>query len=180
MPEGWALDENGQPCSDAPRVLTNIVNKQGGGIVPLGGSEERTGSHKGYGYGMLCEIMSSIFSLGITSERCCTFKDKTGICHGFVALDPAIFGNAQAIRDHLSEYLQVLRDSPKADGAQRIYTHGEIEILAEKHLRENGIPVNDNTMVELYELCEYLEIDFYSYFEGYQLKRQNAFFAENY
>ena len=59
-----------------------------------------------------------------------------------------------------------MRESPKADGKDRIYTHGEKEILAEKDRRENGIPVNDNTMVELANLCEYLKLDFASYFKG--------------
>ena len=29
------------------------------------------------------------------------------------------------------------------------------------------IPVNDNTMVEVYEMCEYLNIDFSKYFGDY-------------
>ena len=49
----------------------------------------------------------------------------------------------------------------------RIYTHGEKEIEAEKKLLENGIPVNDNTMVEVYEMCQYLDMDFSKYFGDY-------------
>lgn len=180
LPAGWALDENGHESTEAPRVLANIVGKKGGGIMPLGGAGEVSGSHKGYGYGMLCEIMSSIFSQGVTSDECCTFSDKTGICHGFVAMDPAIFGDADKIREHFSGYLQALRESPKAEGADRIYTHGEKEVLAEKERRENGIPVNDNTMIELAELCDYLKLDFNAYFEGYQLPENNKFFTGNY
>ena len=43
----------------APDVLANIVAKKGGGIMPLGGNKEVNGSHKGYGYGMLCEIFTA-------------------------------------------------------------------------------------------------------------------------
>jgi len=32
---------------------------------------------------------------------------------------------------------------------------------------ENGIPVNDNTMVEVYEMCQYLDMDFGKYFGDY-------------
>lgn len=180
LPAGWALDEKGHETTEAARVLSNIVGKNGGGIMPLGGASEVSGSHKGYGYGMICELFSSILSMGVTSDKCCTFKDRTGICHGFIAMDPAIFGNADRIREHLSEYLQALRESPKADGADRIYTHGEKEILAEKDRRENGIPVNDNTMVELAELCNYLKLDFHSYFAGYELPEDSRFFTGNY
>jgi len=68
LPDGWALDENGTPCNEAPRVLANIVGKNGGGIMPLGGSSETSGSHKGYGYGMIAELFSSILSMGVTSN----------------------------------------------------------------------------------------------------------------
>ena len=57
--DGWALDENGKACNDAGRVLKNISGKKGGGIMPLGRNEEYSGSHKGYGYGMICEIFTS-------------------------------------------------------------------------------------------------------------------------
>lgn len=180
LPQGWALDENGRECTDAPRVLSNIVAKNGGGIMPLGGNKEKTGSHKGYGYGMVCELFSSILSLGVTSDKCCTFKDKTGICHGFLAMDPRIFGDKEEIKKHLSEYLETLRESPKADGADKIYTHGEKEILAEKDRRENGIPVNGNTMIELADLCSYLSLDFDSYFKDYKLPTKSDCFTGNY
>lgn len=180
LPAGWALDKNGQGCTNAPEVLNSIVSKSGGGIMPLGGNEEVSGSHKGYGYGMLCELFSSIFSQGVTSDKCCTFSDKTGICHGFLAINPEIFGDADKIKEHFSEYLESLRQSPKADGQERIYTHGEKEIAAMKERMENGIPVNDNTMIELADLCRYLNLDFHAYFENYELPTDSSFFTGNY
>ena len=180
LPEGWALDETGAPSQDAPRVLSNIVGKTGGGIMPLGGATETLGSHKGYGYGMIAEIFTSILSQGVTSSECCTFPDKTGICHGFAAIDPAIFGNPDDIRARFDAFLQELRDSPKAAGAERIYTHGEKEVEAAEEHRKNGIPVNDGTMVELADLCNYLGLDFASYFPGYELPAEFAGFAGNY
>lgn len=180
LPEGWALDKDGHASTDASDVLANIVSKKGGGIMPLGGSEEVSGSHKGYGYGMICEIFSSILSLGVTSAHCCTFPDKTGICHGFVAINPAIFGDTEAIKMHFSEYMEELRQSPKAEGQERIYTHGEKEVAATKKALEEGIPVNDNTMLELAELCAYLKIDFRSYFGDYSVKDNGKMFRGNY
>ena len=164
--DGWALDKNGHPSNDAADVLDNIAAKNGGGIMPLGGSTEDTGSHKGYGYAMMCEIFSSIISLGTTSDKT-GVGGKGGICHGFLVIDPKVFGDAEAIKAHLSAYLEELRNSPKADGQPRIYTHGEKEVEAEKKLMENGIPVNDNTMVEVYEMCQYLNMDFSKYFGSY-------------
>ena len=164
--DGWALDKDGKPSNDAADVLDNIAAKQGGGIMPLGGSTEDTGSHKGYGWAMVCELFSSILAMGTTSDKTGT-GGKGGICHGFMVIDPAIFGDAEGIKAHLSAYLQALRESPKAEGQPRIYTHGEKEVEAERRLMENGIPVNDNTMVEVYEMCQYLGMDFSKYFGSY-------------
>ena len=180
LPHGWALGSDGQESTSAPDVLANIVGKKGGGIMPLGGNKEVSGGHKGYGYGMLCELFSSILSMGVTSDKCCTFPDKTGICHGFIAVNPAVFGDPEAIKKHFSDYLEALRESPKADGAERIYTHGEKEVLAQKDRMEHGIQVNDNTMAELANLCNYLKLDFSSYFKDYQLQRDSKFFTGNY
>ena len=179
LPEGWALDKDGYPSTNAPDVLANIVAKKGGGIMPLGGSTERLGSHKGYGYGMLCEIFSSILSMGATSNYCMT-DGKGKICHGFAAINPAFFGNPAAIEAHFSAFLQELRDAPKADGQTRIYTHGEKEVAAVQQILENGVPVNDNTMVEVLDLCNYLNLDFGSYFGAYRPPVKEDVFKGNY
>lgn len=63
----------------------------------------------------------------------------------------------------MSKYLQEIRDSNKALGASRIYTHGEKEIEAYKERLENGIPVNENTVIEIENLCKYLNITIHEY-----------------
>jgi len=158
LPEGWALNSAGKGSSDASDVLKNIVAKAGGGIMPLGGEYEQTGSHKGYGYGMFCEIFTSILSMGLTSNHT-HIGGKGGTCHGFIAIDPAVFGDAGAIKEHLSTLLKELRESPKAEGAERIYTHGEKEVFALRDRLENGIDVNINTVAEMVDLCNYLDMD---------------------
>ena len=162
MPEGWAVDKDGKPSSDADDVLKNITAKNGGGIMPLGGDTEQFGGHKGYGYGMLCELFSSIISLGAPSHLT-TVNNRGLICHGFMAIDPKIFGDTQAIKEHLSGYLQELRNSPKAEGAQRIYTHGEKEIFAIAERMEKGLSVNEKTVAEMRDLAQHLGMDVVSY-----------------
>ena len=177
LPEGWALDSTGKGSSDAADVLKNIVAKAGGGIMPLGGEFEQSGSHKGYGYGMLCEIFTSILSMGLTSNHT-HIGGKGGTCHGFIAINPAVFGDPDAIREHLSTLLKELRESPKAEGAQRIYTHGEKEVYAYKDRLENGINVNINTVAEMVDLCNYLGMDVKQYLgeEALQLTlRQSSY-----
>ena len=173
LPEGWALDKDGKGSSDAKDVLANIVAKKGGGIMPLGGETEQLGGHKGYGYGMLCEIFSSIFSMGITSNHTHT-NGKGGTCHGFMAVDPKIFGDADSIKEHLSTFLRELRESPKAEGATRIYTHGEKEIIAKADRMANGIDVNINTVAEMFEMCKYVGLNPVDYLGDVKLEDAKA------
>ena len=160
--DGWAIDSNGAPCDDAAEVFSCIVNHKGGGILPLGGYEEDSGSHKGYGYGMVVELLSSIVSLGTTSDKT-NMNGHSGICHGFIVIDPKIFGDAQAIKDHLSAYMDAIRNSPKAEGRDRIYTHGEKEIFAIAQRMEHGLEVNEKTVAEMRDLAQHLGMDVVAY-----------------
>lgn len=165
LPEGWALDSSGAPSAHAGEVLDNITHKNGGGIVPLGSSTELLGGHKGYGYAMVSEIFSSILSQGTTSEAYLT-GGRGGTCHGFAAIDPALFGDPTAIRHHFEEFLDKLRQSEKADGQDRIYIHGEKEAESVQKRLAEGVPVNENTLLELENICRDLSLSFTDYFSS--------------
>lgn len=167
LPNGWALNKDGKASQDAGEVLGNISDHVGGGIMPLGGNTEQLGSHKGYGYGMLCEIFASIFSQGGTSNKC-MIGGRSNICHGFMAINPAIFGNPEDVKKHFSTFLQELREAPKAEGAERIYTHGEKEAEAIEVCRKEGVPVIDKTVAELFDVCNLLKLDPKKYFGDYE------------
>ena len=158
LPLGWAADEKGQPCSQADRVLANIIGKKGGGIFPLGGSEELTGSHKGYGLGIIVELFTSIFAGGTTSPHVRNSGNAdTSFC--FWAVDYGIFGDKKEIRARMSTLLQELRDSPKAEGCDRIYTHGEKEAENEARIKAEGVPVNPKTLNEMRMIASKLGVD---------------------
>lgn len=163
LPEGWAADETGAACDDAPRVLKNIIGKLGGGIFPLGGSDEISGSHKGYGLGIIVELFTAILAGGTTSPHVknggnadCSF------C--FMAIDYGMFGDKKEIKDNMSTLLRELRESPKADGHDRIYTHGEKEMESMQDKLANGIPLNDKTLEELRFIGKTVGLDYDNYF----------------
>lgn len=160
---GWAADENGQGSTDADRVLSNIIGKLGGGIFPLGGETELLGSHKGYGFGMIVEIFTSIFSGGTTSPHVVN-SGNGDTSFSFWAVDYGIFGDKAEIKNRLSTLLQEMRDSPKALGKDRIYTHGEKEFEMEAKLLTSGIPVNEKTLAELKQIGAHFGLSFDTYF----------------
>lgn len=159
LPNGWGVDEKGMDCNDAAVILDNIINCKGGGILPVGGSSPLSGSHKGYGYGMMCELFTSILTGGPTSNH--WRRGETS--QSFIAIDYGMFGDKKEIRQHMSTFMQELRDSNKAEGQDRIYTHGEKEFENEKVRKTEGIPVNEKTEAEMREIAEYLHLDYEAY-----------------
>ena len=155
LPIGWALDENGHDSDEPDRVLGNIINKTGGGILPLGGSGEMTSGYKGYGFAMLCEIATAILSGGTTSNYIYKTPGRSNIAHCFIALDYGMFGDKEAIEKSLSKYLQEVRDSDKADGQDRIYIHGEKEAEARDRVLSEGVSLNEKTYAEMQMIAEY-------------------------
>lgn len=164
MPKGWAVDEKGLDTTNASAVVSNIINKAGGGILPIGGSAEETGSHKGYGLGLIVEILTSVLAGGATSNhvRHCGNGDTS---ESFWAIDYAMFGDKKAIEGRLSTLLEELRRSEKAEGASRIYTHGEKELESKAQKLISGIPANEKTVAEMKKVGASVGLDFDSYFD---------------
>ena len=51
--------------------------------------------------------------------------------------------------------MQELRDANKAEGQDRIYTHGEKEFYSKQNVIANGVPVNEKTYAEMEMIAEY-------------------------
>ena len=158
LPSGWAADENGQNCTESDRVLRNIIAKAGGGIFPLGSATEETGSHKGYGLGLIVEMMTSVLSGGTPSPEV-KHSGNADTSFMFAALDYGLFGDKAVIRKRMSDLLQALRDSPRAEGQTRIFTHGEKELENEARGLAEGIPVNPKTLEEMRGIAAELGIE---------------------
>ncbi|MDO4488349.1 MAG: Ldh family oxidoreductase [Eubacteriales bacterium] len=155
LPVGWALDENGHDSDEADRVLKNIIDKTGGGILPLGGSGELTSGYKGYGLAMIVEIMTAILSGGTTSNYIYKTPGSSNIANCFIALDYGMFGDKKQIEAALSKYLQEVRESDKAEGQERIYIHGEKATEARERVFRDGVSLNDKTYDEMRMIAEY-------------------------
>lgn len=163
LKDGWASDETGANCTDGQHVLDLINAKDCGGIFPIGGESMDTGSHKGYGLGIIGELFTAILSGGHTSPH----VQNGGMgdtSFGFMAIDYGLFGDKKEIKDRMSTLLRELRESPKADGHDRIYTHGEKEMESTAQKLKDGIPVSDKTVEELRLIGEYVGLDYDAYF----------------
>ena len=132
------------------------------GLAPLGGVTEDTGSHKGFGLGVIVEVFTSILSLGNVSNEITPEDLSVGPCQSFVAIDPAIFGDKDAIIDKFSRYLQDIRSLPAVPG-KTIYVAGDKEALAYEENRQLGIQIDDRTLEEVESIASRLNVDYAPY-----------------
>ncbi|KAJ8249086.1 hypothetical protein GJAV_G00231030 [Gymnothorax javanicus] len=121
IPEGWGCDCQGKLSTDPGKVLS------GGGLVPIGGSED-TGGYKGYGLGMMVEVFCGILAGAHYSEHIRTWKvtDKVadlGQC--FVAINPTNF--APGFNDRMSDFLKIQRGLDAAEPERPVLVAGDLE-----------------------------------------------------
>jgi LDH2 family malate/lactate/ureidoglycolate dehydrogenase len=151
MPLGWAVDENGVGTTDASafeRLFWD--NPRFGGHLYLGGEGEESGGHKGFGLGLLVELLCSGLSLGAASHYTFTAGGGSGITHFFGAMRLDLFGKSDDVKAHIKGILDDIRSGEKAGGQERIYIHGEKEAEARAKAMREGIYIDDAT-------CEMLE-----------------------
>lgn len=161
MPLNWATDEKGVATSDPAHVLQNIMKRSGGGLLPLGGSLEESGGHKGYGLALAVEIFSAMLPGALYANRVYP-KDSegkplpSGIGHFFGAMRIDAFRPKEEFKRDMDDLIRRLKDAPKAEGAERIYVHGEKEFEEAERLARDGIPLNAKVADELRAIAKQL------------------------
>ena len=141
MPLGWAVDTTGRSSTDPHAVLDALSKRLGGGILPLGGEGEEYSGHKGYGLALMVDVLCGVLNgsgtgLGVDSD-----KAKPNVGHFFMAIDPAAFRPLDEFRRDMDRLAQELKNSPKAQGQNRIYIHGEKSFARMEKYRREGIPL---------------------------------------
>jgi L-2-hydroxycarboxylate dehydrogenase (NAD+) len=151
IPEGWAVDENGNPTEDAVAVIDNFNTHSHGGILPLGGAGEEFGGHKGFGLATLVDLLTAGLSLGQMSRD--TYTDQGGgVCHFFGAIRLDAFGDPAKIRAQVQGIIDDLCNSAKSAGNEKIFFHGEKELTTRAESMKNGIKIPKSLFDEIHAL----------------------------
>src|SRR5467141_756753 len=141
VPLGWAVDKTGRGTDDAHAVLDALSKRLGGGILPLGGEGEEHSGHKGYGLALMVDVLCGVLTGSATGLGVDVDKAKPNVGHFFMALDPAAFRPLEDFRRDMDRLSQELKNSPKAQGQNRIYVHGEKSYARMEQYRREGIPL---------------------------------------
>ncbi len=152
---GWAIDADGNMTYDPDEALR-------GALLPLGGFGTEGGGHKGFGMGLLADILCGVLSGGCFGPTL-PFADETkegAISHWFGAFRVDGFRDVDEFKSDMDAELRYFKESSAARGAQRIMVAGEPEILKAAYHRQYGIPVHAKVWDGLQRLASELDIPF--------------------
>ena len=165
LPLGWATDETGEPSTDTERVLKNLNQRLGGGLLPLGGAGELLRGYKGYGLSLLVDILCGVLPGAAYANRVYP-KDEEGnplpsaIGHFFGAWRVDAFRPVDEFKAAMDDLQQRLKNAPKAEGQDRIYIHGEKEYEEAKRNASEGVPLNPKVAADLQAIGEELGVEY--------------------
>lgn len=165
VPEGWLIDAQGKPATNAEKILKDLDKGQAA-FLPLGGQGEAMGGHKGYGLGTMVEILSASLAGGAFLQDLLGMDEQGGrrpfmLGHFFLAMDVGHFVPLEQSRHTTGQIMRELHASRKEPGHERIYVAGEKEYESAKRVLKNGIALNPNLRSELRAVRDDLHLEGY-------------------
>ena len=143
IPEGWALDAEGDPTTDASRALLGTVLTMAG--------------HKGYALAMMVEVLSGVLSgAAVGADIGSMYKNMDrpqDVGHFFCLLDVEAFMGRAVFLERIDSMIDRIKACRKRPGTDEIFVPGERSARAACENRRRGIPLGPETIEELQELC---------------------------
>jgi LDH2 family malate/lactate/ureidoglycolate dehydrogenase len=140
IPTGWVVDADGKQTTDPTRL------RQGGALLPLGGTE----GYKGSGLAAMVEILCGLLTgLGFGVEP--SGRHNDGCFMAVFKVDA--FRPLAEFKREVAEFARYLKATPASQGSPGVYYPGEIEHLNEQARRKSGIDVEDATWAKLRALA---------------------------
>lgn len=153
VPEGWAIDGQGRPITDPEDYY--IDGGASGGILPLG-SDILRGAWKGFGLGVMVDILCGVLSNGGASGE----LPRRSANHFFGAMRIDAFTSLESFYDRMASMKQLYRSAPRLPGAGPLTFAGEPEAEKEADYQANGIPYHPSVLEGLRKMCQELGIEY--------------------
>ncbi len=151
IPPGWAVDANGDETADAEAL------RKGGALLPLG-SRLETSSYKGYGLGLMVDILCGVLP-GMGSAL---FTDRSVLAQGqwFAAWSIAAFSDPLEFKAEMKKMADHIRATRPAIEGEPVLIPGDPEELAREERTRLGIPLDEEAITQLRALGEELGVAF--------------------
>jgi LDH2 family malate/lactate/ureidoglycolate dehydrogenase len=150
IPEGWALDRDGQPTTDAQEALLGTVLTMAG--------------HKGYALALMVEAFSGVLSgAAIGDSIGSMYKNldrKQDVGHFFCLFNIAAFLDLDEFKRRMDETIERLKSGKKRPGVEEILVPGERSSRCAAMNSVIGVSVTEETIQELEQWCKRLGVPF--------------------
>jgi LDH2 family malate/lactate/ureidoglycolate dehydrogenase len=150
IPNGWALDREGQPTTDASEALLGTVLTMAG--------------HKGYALALMVEMFSGVLSgAAIGPDVGSMYKNmdrKQDVGHFMCLFDVSAFLDYDEYLRRIDETIDRIKAAKKRPGVEEILVPGERSSRKARANSAEGIPISSETVAELEQWCARLHIAF--------------------
>lgn len=148
LPDGWALDKDGNPTNDPEAALE-------GSILPFGGV-------KGYLIAFMIELLTgplvnASWGTGVTGTADATKDCTKGDL--FIAIDPSKFVDEEQFREETEAFCKEVRSTGDT------FIPGDLEVKKIADAEANGMEIDQKLYEQLKEICNNLDIDLDKYLE---------------
>jgi len=134
---GWVTDKEGTPIMEEKPVFDRDEFYQ----LPLGGTREQ-GSHKGYGFALMAEVLSTVLAGALPTM----LVPGSGSKNHFAAYSIEAFTDVEQFKDTMDAMLKTLRTATPAPGNERVLYPGLSEAEETEHRRAHGIPLHKEVL----------------------------------
>ncbi len=138
IPPNWAFDAAGEPTTDAALAIEGLLQ-------PIGG-------YKGVGLAVVMGVLSALLSGAGYGTELGNMVDgpKAGRDgHFFLAINIAAFEDPAVFKARVDALIRQIQASRRMAGVERLYAPGGLEAETEARYREQGIPLNEETIAGL-------------------------------
>jgi L-2-hydroxycarboxylate dehydrogenase (NAD+) len=150
MPVGWTVDDKGYDCQNPGLVLKNLLDRVGGGILPLGGRGEEFGGHKGFCLAIMVDLLCGVLSGSAYGHDVHNLKREVPageiaaprVGHFFMVLDIEKFMPLAEFEARAQGFVDMVRSNPKALDQEQVFLPGEKEEERTRLHTTHGIPLS--------------------------------------
>ncbi len=141
IPPTWLIGPDGHPTTD-------------GSLYPHNASLAPMAGHKGYGFGLWCEVLAGVLPGGrITWEVGSWIFDEPSkpSWHNasFVAIDVATIASPEKFAERMRKLIDEIHSAPTAEGVERVLLPGEREWALHRRAQTNGINLPADVLAKL-------------------------------
>lgn len=146
IPNGWAVDKDGNATTNAGEALL-------GSVLPFGG-------YKGSGLAIMVQVLSGVLSGAFQSVQEDGYgngRAGVGFFLGAIRIDS--FLDTAAFKEQIDKTIDDLKASRRSNDQQAIYMPGELEYIRKEASVTQGVEISEAVYRELIEVREKYRID---------------------